>query len=135
MRVQFAATVGLLSTVLCACSSIPKDYPQHTVEVGANDTSSVTYQGIDLGPETILGRDGPYPTRMIGPLLVVTSPKGTKYCGNGQVARSLVQVEMCFSMAELREMNVRSYRVVRLAKAEPNHVIRLAKAEPNNVER
>ncbi len=136
MRVLTASVVAVVSMSLCACSGIPKGYPSKTVEVSLNDTSGVTYQGIDLGPNTILGQDGPYPTRMVGPLFVVTSPKGTtRYCGHGQVRRAAVLIDMCFSMAELREMKVTSYRTVRLAKAEPNRVVRMARAEPSPFQR
>ena len=72
---------------------------------------------------------------MVGPLLAVTSQKGTKYCGRGIPRGSLVQIPMCFSVRELQEMHVDPYNLVKVARAEPQHVVRLANAEMSRFER
>ncbi len=135
MRAKSACAALLVSTMLCACSEIPKDYPEHTVRVAAGDHRAVTYDAIELASNNILGPDSPYPTHMVGPLLAVTSQKGTKYCGRGIPRGSLVQIPMCFSVRELQEMHVDPYNLVKVARAEPQHVVRLANAEMSRFER
>lgn len=135
MRANPAYIALLVSTMLCACSEIPKDYPEHTMRVAAGDHRAVTYDAIELASDNILGRDSPYPTHMVGPLLAVTSNRGTKYCGKGIPRGSLVQIPMCFSVRELQEMHVDTYNVVKVARAEPQHVVRLANAELTRFER
>ena len=126
------------SITLCACAEVPQPRPEYRIVAAStapaagqavpNDVDAVSYEGVDLGADNMLGRGwSAYPTHMIGPLVAKASRHGTKYCGKGQVSGIEVLVSMCFSMAELREMHA-SVRYVRIAKAEPRYVVRLASA-------